>query len=79
MTNHWQLIAVLGSVMTFLAVAPFIFGMIGLAANMSIETATPTMLEQVVRLFVGALVAMVPMSVGGMALYAFFQFAESMA
>lgn len=49
--------------------------MIGLTANMSIEAAEPVMIEKLVRLFTGAIVAMVPLSFGGAVLFAFFQLA----
>jgi len=77
--NYWAYIATLGSVIIFLAVAPFLFGMTGLMLNTSMETADVAMLEQAVRLFVGAVLALVPLSVGGAVLFAFFQFAEEMA
>ncbi|SFC23936.1 hypothetical protein SAMN05444422_10611 [Halobiforma haloterrestris] len=37
------------------------------------------MAVQMFRLFAGALGAMIPLSVGGVFLYAFFEFAEEMA
>lgn len=79
MTNYWAYIAAVGSVLTFLTVAPYLFGMVGLTMNMSIETADPAMLERAVRLMVGAIMALVPLSVGGIALFALFESAEAQA
>jgi hypothetical protein len=79
MESYWAYIATLGSVITFLAVAPYLFGMTGLMLNTSMETADVAMLEQAVRLFVGAVLALVPLSFGGAVLFAFFQIAEEIA
>ena len=54
-----------------------LFGIIGLTANIGIEIANPAMIEQAVRLMVGATVALVPFSVGGVFLFALFEFAEA--
>lgn len=52
--------------------------MAGMALNTSMETADVVILDQAVRLFVGAVLALVPLSLGGAVLFAFFQFAEEM-
>ncbi|WP_458187344.1 hypothetical protein [Haladaptatus sp. NG-WS-4] len=46
---------------------------------MSIEAAKPMMVEQMVYLFSKSVVTLVPLSVGGAILFAFFQFAGEQA
>jgi hypothetical protein len=42
------------------------------------QSSNVELVEQVVYLFAGALVALVPLSIGGVLLFAFFEFAEEM-
>lgn len=79
MTNYWGHMVNIRSILTVLAVAPFLLGMIVLAFNLSLQTAEPALVEQAVRLSVKAILALVPLTLGSMLLYAFFQFAEEMA
>ena len=79
MTNYWAYIAALGSLLTLLAVLPFLMGMAGIALNLNMETASPEMIEHSIRLLLGAVMAIVPLSAGGVALFVVFQFAEEMA
>jgi len=79
MTNYWAYIAAFGSILTFIAVAPYLFGMVSITSSMSIQNASVEMVEQVVYLFAGLVLALVPLSVGGALLFAFFEFAEEMA
>lgn len=79
MTVPWGKIAAFGSLLTFLAVAPFLFGMINITSSMSMQNADVVMVEQVVYLFAGAVKAMVPLTVVGAVVFIFFQFAGEMA
>jgi hypothetical protein len=79
MTNYWAYIAAFGSLLTFLAVAPYLFGMIGITSSMSMQNADMAMVEQLVYLFAGAVKALVPLTIGGGFLFAFFQIARTRA
>jgi hypothetical protein len=79
MTVPWGKIATIGSVLTLLAVAPYLFGMVSITSNMSMQNADVVMVEQMVYLFAGAVKAMVPLTIGGAFVFVFFQFAESQA
>lgn len=79
MTLPWGKIAALGSLLTFLAVAPYLFGMVGITSSMGMQNTDVAMVEQVVYLFAGAVKAMVPLTVLGVLVFVFFQFAESQA
>ncbi|WP_148263640.1 hypothetical protein [Halopiger xanaduensis] len=79
MSGPWKPIAALGDILTILAVAPFILGMGWLLITTDVGTASPEMVEQAVRLGVGAMMALVPLSAGGVFLFAFFEFAEAQA
>lgn len=79
MADYWAYIAAFGSALTFIAIAPYLLGLAGLTMNLSLETTDPALLEQGVRLMMGALVAMVPLSFGGIALFVLFQVAEAQA
>lgn len=79
MNFPWDTIAAAGSVLTILAVAPFLLGMVGLALNFNMQTANLEMLAQVVNLFTTALLAMVPISFVGVIVVVFFQLSEEMA
>lgn len=79
MIVSWRKIAAFGSLLTFLAVAPYLFGMIGITSSMSMQNADVAMVEQLVYLFAGAVKAMVPLTVVGAFVFVFFQFAGEMA
>jgi hypothetical protein len=79
MTVPWGKIAAVGSILTFLAVAPYLFGMVSITSNISMQNADVAMFEQMVYLFAGAVKAMVPLTIGGTFVFGFFQFAEGMA
>jgi hypothetical protein len=79
MTNYWAYIAAFGSLLTFLAVAPFLFGMVSISSSMSMQNADLAMINQLVYLFAGAVKALVPLTIGGAFLFAFFQFAGARA
>lgn len=79
MTIPWGKIAAFGSILTFIAVAPYLFGMMSITSSMSMQNADVAMVEQVVYLFGGAVKAMVPLTILGALVFAFFQFAEAQA
>lgn len=79
MTEIWESIAAVGKLLTVLAVAPSIIGMAWLLITTDIRTADPVMLEPGVNLMVSAMLALIPLSLGGMALFALFEFAEAHA
>lgn len=79
MTNYWAYIVSFGSIITFLGVAPYLFGMMRLTFSISMETADVAVVEQAVHLFVGAVLALIPLSIGGTFLFAVFEYAEEMA
>ena len=79
MTNYWAYIAAFGSGLTFFAVAPYLFGMMSITSSMGMGNANVEMVEQVIYLFAGGVMALVPLSIGGAFVFAFFQFAEEMA
>jgi len=79
MTNYWGYIAAIGTALTALTIAPFVFELAGLTLNTSMQSVGPATIEKAVRLMVAALLAIVPLSVGGMILFTIFQFAEEMA
>jgi len=79
MTVPWGKIAAFGSLFTFLAVAPYLFGMVSITSSMSMQNADVAMVEQLVYLFAGAVKAMVPLTVVGAFVFVFFQFAGEMA
>ena len=79
MTVPWGKIAAFGSLLTVLAVAPFLLGMVSITSSMSIQNADVAMVEQLVYLFAGAVKAMVPLTVVGAFVFVFFQFAGEMA
>ena len=79
MTVPWGKIAAFGSLLTFLAVAPYLFGMVSITSSMSMQNADVAMIEQVVYLFAGAVKAMVPLTVVGAFVFVFFKFAGEMA
>ena len=79
MTIAWGKIAAFGSLLTFLCVAPFLFGIINITSSMSMQNADVVMVEQVVYLFAGAVKAMVPLTVVGAIVFISFQFAGEMA
>jgi len=63
MTVPWGKIAAVGSTLTFLAVAPYLFGMVSITSSMSMQNADVAMVEQMVYLFAGAVKAMAPLTV----------------
>jgi len=79
MTIAWGKIAAFGSLLTFLGVAPFLFGIINITSSMSMQNADVVMVEQVVYLFAGAVKAMVPLTVVGAIVFIPFQSAGEMA
>jgi len=79
MTVPWGKIAAFGSLLTFLAVAPYLFGMVSITSSMSMQNADVAMVEQMVYLFAGAVKAMAPLTVMGALVFVFFQFAGEMA
>ncbi|WP_153552447.1 hypothetical protein [Halomicrobium sp. LC1Hm] len=79
MTIPWGKIAAFGSLLTLLAVAPYLFGMVSITSSMSMQNADVAMLEQAVYLFAGAVKAMVPLTVVGAFVFVFFKFAGEMA
>lgn len=79
MTVPWGKIAAVGSILTFLAVAPYLFGMVSITSKISMQNADVAMFEQMVYLFAGAVKAMVPLTIGGAFVFGSFQFAEGMA
>jgi hypothetical protein len=79
MTVPWGKIAAFGSLLTLLAVAPYLFGMVSITSSMSMQNADMAMLEQVVYLFAGAIKTMVPLTVVGAFVFVFFNFAGEMA
>lgn len=79
MTVPWGKIAAVGSLLTFLVVAPYLFGMVSITSSMSMQNADVAMVEQLVYLFVGAVKVMVPLTVVGAFVFVFFQFAEAQA
>jgi hypothetical protein len=79
MTVPWGKIAAFGSLLTLLAVAPYLFGMVSITSSMSMQNVDVAMLEQVVYLFAGAIKAIVPLTVVGAFVFVFFNFAGEMA
>jgi hypothetical protein len=75
----WGKIAAFGSVLTFIAVSPYLSGIIRITSRISMQSADVTMVEQLVYLFRGVVKAIVPLTVGGALLFVFFQFAGDMA
>ncbi|WP_255151771.1 hypothetical protein [Halorarius halobius] len=76
MSSSWAAIAMVGRVIAVVTVLPFLGGMLWLLVN---GNPNVEMVEQASRLFAGAVVALVPLSLGGIALYALFQAAEARA
>lgn len=79
MTVPWGKVAAFGSLLTVLAVAPFLLGMGSMLSNTSIQSADIEGTYRMMNLAVGALKALVPLTVGGVLVFAFFQFAGEMA
>lgn len=79
MTIPWGKIAAFGSLLTVLAAAPFLLGMESMLSNTSIQSADIEELYQMMNLAAGALKALVPLTLGGILVFAFFQFAGEMA
>jgi len=79
MSNIWAGVSDIGDLLTLISVAPILLGMGFLVLKAGLFGANPTMLEQSVNLMVRGLLALVPLSVGGVFLYVFFQFADEMA
>lgn len=79
MTFPWGKIAAFGSLLTVLAVAPFLLGMGSMLSNLSIQSADTESAYRMMNLAVGALKTLVPLTLGGVLAFAFFQFAGEMA
>ena len=79
MTVPWVKIAAFGSLLTVLAVAPFLLGMGSMLSNASIQSADIEGTYRMMNLAVGAFKTLVPLTVGGVLVFAFFQFAGEMA
>lgn len=79
MASIWAEISEVGEFLTLVAVAPFMLGMGILALKAGLFGSDSAMLKQSVELFVGGLLAIVPLSLGGIIMFMFFQFAEEMA
>ena len=79
MSNIWTGVSDIGDLLTLISVAPILLGMGFLVLKAGLFGANSTMLEQSVNLMVRGLLALVPLSVGGVFLYVFFQFADEMA
>jgi hypothetical protein len=75
----WGKIAAFGSLLTLVAVAPYLLGMGSLLSNAGLQSAGIEGTHRVMNLAVGAVKALVPLTIGGALLFAFFQFAEEMA
>jgi hypothetical protein len=79
MTDPWEKIATVGTVLTALAVAPFLFGMVHLTSSMSTQNVDVTMVEQSIYLLVGAVTAIAPLTAVVAIFFVFFQYAEARA
>jgi hypothetical protein len=79
MTVPWGKIAAFGSLLTVLAAAPFLLGMGSLLSDTSIQSADIEGTYRMMNLAVGAIKALVPLTFGGVLVFAFFQFAGEMA
>ena len=79
MTNIWAEISELGDLLTILAVAPFMIAMGFIALSAGIFGAEPEMITKVVDLMVRGILALVPLSLGGILLAMLFKFAEERA
>ena len=78
MTVPWGKIAAFGSLLTVLAVAPFLLGMGSMLSNASIQSADIEDTYRMMYLTVGTLKALIPLTLGGVLVFAFFQFAGEM-
>ncbi|GAB3422929.1 hypothetical protein GCM10027435_28180 [Haloparvum alkalitolerans] len=72
MTVHWGKIAAFGSLLTVLAVAPFLLEMGSILSNASIQSEDIESTYRMMNLAVGALKALVPLTLGGVLVFAFF-------
>ncbi|QPV64495.1 hypothetical protein I7X12_07755 [Halosimplex litoreum] len=79
MTVPWGKIATFGSLLTVLAVAPVLLGVGSMLSSVSIQSADIEGTYRMMNLAVGALKALVPLTIGGVILFAFFEFAGEMA
>jgi len=79
MSNIWAEISDIGDLLTLIAVSPFMLGMGVLVLKAGLFGSDPAMLKQSVELLVGGLLAIVPLSLGGILLSMFFEFAEERA
>lgn len=79
MTIPWGKIAAFGSLLTLVAVAPYLLGMESILSNASIQTADIEGTYRMMDLAVGAVKAMIPLTVVGAFVFLFFQFAEAQA
>lgn len=79
MTIPWGKIAACGSLLTVLVVAPYLLGMGSMLSNANIQSADIEGTYRMMNLAVGALKALVPLTLGGVLVFMFFQFTEEMA
>lgn len=79
MTVPWGKIAAFGSLLTLAGVAPYLLGMGNLLSNASIQSADIGGTYRMMNLAVGAVRALVPLTLGGALLFALFEFAEGIA
>jgi hypothetical protein len=79
MTVPWGKIAAFGSLLTLVAVAPYLLGMGSILSNASIQTADIEGTYRIMNLAVGAVKAIIPLTVVGAFVFIFFQFSEAQA
>lgn len=66
MSKFWRYVALACSILTLIALSPYLIGLIGVTVNL--QSADVSTLERVVYLFVGMILALVPLSIGGVIL-----------
>lgn len=76
MDDPWGVIADVGNLFTIIAVSPFLIGAGLLAVAAGLFGTSPSMTEQAIRLLVNGLLAMVPLTAGGVFLWMLFSIAE---
>lgn len=75
----WGSIDAIGRMLVVVTVAPFLIGMVWVISNMGMNPESSELIIPLVELFVGGMMTLVPLTLGGIFLYAIFQIAAEHA